>query len=115
MMTDAALAYLQSSDSCEIGVDQTAFLLCKEQSAREWFPVFMGTITGTELYAVKWRNWKVHFFWQEWQDESLKTFITHAWVLHAMFQSLAPFQESLKKYPPIPMGTSDPYTPEVAQ
>ena len=30
----------------------------------------MGTITGTELYAVKWRNWKVHFFWQERQDDT---------------------------------------------
>jgi hypothetical protein len=70
MMTDTALAYLHSSDGWEIGVDQTAFLLCKEQSAREWSPVFMGTITGTELYAVKWRNWKVHFFWQERQDDT---------------------------------------------
>ena len=74
---------------------------------REWFPVF----SGTELYAVKWRNWKVHFFWQERMDESLNMAFRHAWVLHAITKALAPFQESLKKYPPIPMGTSDPYTP----
>ncbi|MGH7380788.1 MAG: hypothetical protein ACREKR_00965 [Candidatus Methylomirabilales bacterium] len=48
-------------------------------------------------------------------DESLNTFITHAWVMHAMFKSLAPFQGSLKKYPPIPMGTSDPYEPPAAR
>ena len=48
------------TDRAVDGVGQTAFLLGKqEQSAREWFPVF----SGTELYAVKWRNWKVHFFW----------------------------------------------------
>ena len=82
---------------------------------REWFPVF----SGTELYAVKWRNWKVHFFWQERMDDtpqeradgSLNMAFRHAWVLHAITKALAPFQESLKKYPPIPMGTSDPYTP----
>ena len=48
---------------------------------------------------------------QERADESLNMAFRHAWVLHAMFKLLAPFQESLKKYPPIPMGTSDPYTP----
>ena len=48
---------------------------------------------------------------QERADESLTTGLTHAWVLHAMFKSLAPLQESIKKYPPIPMGTSDPYAP----
>jgi arylsulfatase len=112
------------------GLDQTAFLLGKHaQSTRDWVPAFI----GTELYAVKWRNWKVHFYWQERMDdtpqrlvipkmfdlytnpqervdESLETAITHGWVAHAVFRSVAQFQESLKKYPPIPMGTQDPYT-----
>jgi hypothetical protein len=48
---------------------------------------------------------------QERADESLNTTTTHGWVMHAMFKSLTPFQESLKKCPPTPMGTSDPYTP----
>jgi len=30
-------------------------------SPREGFPVYV----GSELYAVKWRNWKAHFIWQE--------------------------------------------------
>jgi arylsulfatase A-like enzyme len=112
------------------GVDQTAFLLGKqEKSAREWFPVYM----ANELYAVKWRNWKVHFVWQvrmddapqrgvvklfdlyvnpqERLDESLPMAFQHGWVLHGIFQALAPFNESLKKYPAIPMGASDPYAP----
>ena len=117
------------TDRAVDGVDQTAFLLGKqEHSAREWFPVFL----GTDLYAMKWRNWKMHLIWQERMgdpqqklalprifnlyitpqerpDESLNTDFRHAWVAHAMFKSLAPFQESLKKYPPIPMGTADPY------
>ncbi len=116
------------------GVDQTAFFGGEEKSAREFFPIFL----GNELYAMKWRNWKLHLIWQERMDdqpekltvprlfdlykspqerpdESLNTFMTNAWVLHAMFKSLAPFQESLKKYPPILAGTRDPYVPPTAQ
>jgi arylsulfatase A-like enzyme len=117
------------------GVDQLAFLTGKQdKSARESFPVFMGTFAGNELYAVKWRNWKLHFTWQERQDdtpqklaipklfdlhinprerpdESLNTAITHAWVLHGMLKAIDPFQNSLKTYPPISAGTPDPYLP----
>ncbi|WP_431266856.1 alkyl sulfatase dimerization domain-containing protein [Dankookia sp. P2] len=113
------------------GLDQTAFLGGEEKSAREWFPVYV----NNELYAVKWRNWKLHFVWQqrmddapqhlgggvrlfnldvtpqERPDESLPTGFTHGWVVHGIFAALAPFQESLKRHPPIPMGTGDPYTP----
>ncbi len=32
-----------------------------------------------------------------------------------MFGELAKFQESLKKYPPVPMGGNDPYTPAAVQ
>jgi len=121
------------TDRAVDGVDQTAFLLGKqEHSAREWFPAFV----GTDLYAMKWRNWKMHLIWQERMgdapqklaiprlfnlyitpqerpDESLPRGFRHGWVAQAMFKSLAPFQESLKKYPPIPMGTADPYVMQV--
>ena len=40
------------------GVDQVDFLLGKqENSNREGFPVF----NGDELFAYKWKNWKMHF------------------------------------------------------
>jgi len=40
------------------GVDQLDFLMGKqEKSNREGFPVF----NGDELFAYKWRNWKMHF------------------------------------------------------
>jgi arylsulfatase A-like enzyme len=43
------------------GIDQREFLLGKqEKSAREFIAVFQ----GRELYAVKWRNYKLHFIWQ---------------------------------------------------
>ena len=40
------------------GVDQSAFLLGKQnKSNREGFIVYM----GTKIFAVKWKNWKLHF------------------------------------------------------
>lgn len=114
------------------GLDQTEFFLGRSQkSSREWFPVYV----NDELYAVKWRNWKAHFVWQERMDdppqrlgdgvrlfdlfvtpqervdESLPTAFTHGWVLHGIFARLDPFLASLKRFPPVPMGASDPYTP----
>ena len=91
---------------------------------------------GKEMRKKKWRNYKMHLVWQqrmydvpqklavprlidlydnpqerieETTGESAA--VTRGWVLHAMFAQLAKFQESLKKYPPIPMGASDPYRP----
>jgi len=89
---------------------------------------------------MKWRNYKLHFIWQERQYDSPQrlvvprlidlydnpqerpeeatgesAIVTHAWILHAMFAELTKFQESLKKDPPVPMGTSDPYTPPSAR
>jgi arylsulfatase A-like enzyme len=114
------------------GLDQTAFLPGdQEQSACEWFRVYV----NNELFAVKWRHWKLHFVWQqrmddapqrlgggvrlfnldvtpqERPDESLPTGFSHGWVVHDIFAALGPFQESLKEHPPIPMGAAEPYTP----
>ena len=127
------------ADRAVDGVDETAFLLGKdEKSAREWFPVFqqIAGSAGPELYAMKWRNYKMHLIWQERQYDSPQRLVvprlidlydnpqerheettgesavvTHGWIAHAMFAELAKFQDSLKRYPPIPMGTSDPYKP----
>lgn len=44
------------------GVDQLGFFEGKqEQSNREGFPAYV----ADRLSAVKWRNWKMHFIWQE--------------------------------------------------
>ena len=129
------------TDRAVDGVDQSGFLLGKqEKSAREFIPIFMGTITGPELYALKWRNYKMHFVWQERmydvpqklavprlidlydnpQERIEETIgesaaVTRGWVVHAMFQQLAKFQETLKTHPPVPMGTNDPYQPPAAR
>jgi len=55
------------TDRAVDGVDQSAFLLGRtEKSAREWFPVFQAIgAMGPQLYAIKWRNYKLHLVWQE--------------------------------------------------
>jgi arylsulfatase A-like enzyme len=111
------------------GVDQTVFLLGKqERSNREGFPYYV----NDTLYAVKWRNWKAHYVWQEYRFDTpqrlgndrprLHNLLvdprernnvaeTNGWVFHPMGKMVGEFQESLRKEPPIPPGTPDPYRP----
>jgi len=125
------------------GLDESAFLLGKqENSAREWFPVFQaGAAAGApDLYAMKWRNYKLHLIRQEREYDPPQRLavprlidlydnpqerpeeatgesavVTHGWVAHAMFAYLSAFQASLKKYPPIPPGAPDSYAPAAGQ
>src|SRR5262245_46125706 len=109
------------------GVGQSDFFFGKnEKSNREGFPCYVGDV----LHAVKWRNWKVHFVWQEYMFDSPQqlpnprvinlitdpkerhiggTFDT--WVYHPVMKIVNEFQASLKAEPPIPVGTPDPYVP----
>jgi arylsulfatase len=109
------------------GVDQTEFFLGKRaQSSREGFPCYV----GDKLYAIKWRNWKMHFIWQEYkydeavslpyprlfnliQDPRERNSVTaiNSWVYHPMLKIADDFQASLKQEPPILPGTPDPYQP----
>jgi arylsulfatase len=109
------------------GVDQTGFFLGRqEKSNREGFPCYV----ADTLHAVKWRNWKAHFVWQEYkydppqrlpivqlynllQDPRERNNIQseNSWVLFPVMKIANDFQESLKAEPPIPPGTADPYQP----
>jgi hypothetical protein len=111
------------------GVDQLDFFLGKhEHSNREGFPAYV----ADRLSAVKWRNWKVHFIWQENMYDppvtlalpkviNLLTDLKEkrdgelwqgiSWVAAPVTKIVAEFSESLKKYPPIELGTPDPYSP----
>ncbi|MGH6930971.1 MAG: arylsulfatase [Dongiaceae bacterium] len=129
------------TDRAVDGIDQRDFLLGKtEKSARDFYPVFMPAGVGKpELYAVKWRNYKLHFIWQERKydvpqklaiprlidlydnpQERIEETIgessieTRGWVIHAMFAQLAKFKATLANDPPVPMGTADPYVPPAA-
>jgi len=109
------------------GVDQTDFFLGKqENSNREGFPAYV----ADRLSAVKWRNWKIHLIWQERMYDppitlaepriiNLLTDLKEehdlnakaSWVGIPLTKMLTEWEQSLKKYPPIPMGTPDPYVP----
>jgi len=110
------------------GVDQLDFFLGKhEHSNREGFPAYV----ADRLSAVKWRNWKVHFIWQvnmydppltlplpkvinlltDLKEERDGVPWTNSWVVAPVTKIVDEFSESLKKYPPIQLGTPDPYSP----
>ncbi|MCY1397450.1 choline-sulfatase [compost metagenome] len=109
------------------GLDESAFFLGKsEKSARESFPIWV----ADRLTAVKWRNYKVHFILQEEmssppqklalprmynlysnprEDNEKRSIDT--WVIAPVLKVIGQFNASTAKYPPIPMGTPDPYVP----
>ena len=114
------------------GVDQTAFFLGQQpKSSREGFLVY---ING-DLHAVKWRDWKTHYWWQlspsggtdalgpiklevpylfnlltdPGEETDVRT--ANSWVMVPVSKLTREFEASLKKYPPIAPGTPDPYQP----
>src|SRR5258707_4753713 len=109
------------------GVDQSNFFLGRnEKSAREGILVWC----AERLQAVKWKNFKVHFYQQETMDsppvklaipllfnlytnprEEQDNVITASWVFGPVRMMLGEFEASVKKNPLIAMGTPDPYTP----
>ena len=109
------------------GIDQTDFLLGRqENSNREGFPAYV----ADRLTAVKWRNWKIHLVWQERMYDPPQTLpepriinlLTDlkeehdvgakvSWIGVPLTKLLTEWETSLKRYPPIKMGTPDPYVP----
>lgn len=107
------------------GVDQSDFFLGKsEKSNREGFPIWV----DNRLEAVKWRNWKMDFYRQDtaidppvkypvpmlynlYTDPREEKPVVDRWVISQMLKIVGVFEESVKKYPLIPMGTPDPYEP----
>jgi arylsulfatase len=125
-------AYSVPADRIIDGVDQLDFLLGKqEKSNREGFPAF----NGDELFAYKWRNWKMHFI----QLDSMfgapaklnmphlynliedpkerypvdKVDASASWVFPVVLKKVVEFQKTLVMEPPIRLGTPDPYTPKM--
>lgn len=115
------------SDRIIDGVDQSPFLLGQqEKSNREGFPCYVADV----LHAVKWKNWKVHFMWQEYMFDSpqvlsnprahdlitdpkerVSVASTNTWVWNPTFKIRQEMEDSLKREPPIAPGTPDPYVP----
>jgi arylsulfatase A-like enzyme len=110
------------------GIDVGDFLLGhREDSGRDGFIVYM----GNDIFGVKWRDWKLHFKEQDAWNTILRSYtmprvynlmndpqerdnvlFPHTWVPKAALPQLEEHVVSLKKYPPIPTGTLDPYKPD---
>ncbi len=110
------------------GIDLVPFLTGERgESGREAVLCFV----ADQLHAIKWRNWKIHFIWQEFmQDPPVKLGVPRAfnlyddprerndvflpdntWVRRAAAPHLEAFRASLAQYPAIAPGTPDPYQP----
>jgi len=113
------------------GVDQTDFFLGKQETSnREGFPAYV----ADRLTAIKWRNWKMHLIKQDSMydvpqklplprvinlltdlKEERDVISTSTWVAEPMIKIVGAFEASLRRYPPIKIGTPDPYTPPASQ
>ncbi|MEM9330457.1 MAG: arylsulfatase [Pseudomonadota bacterium] len=106
------------------GIDQSEFLFGNaETSKREGFPFFI----KDELRAVKWRDWKLHYYWEPEVNESkgklespylfnitvdpkeehdIATANSWAWV--AMSRLVDEFKASMKEFPNTEPGAEGP-------
>jgi arylsulfatase len=115
------------------GVDQTAFLTGKkETSNRDAFPVYV----FNDLAAVKWKDWKRHFFWKPEPDnfgasknqtprkivqklfnlrsdpkEEYDVFWSYVDIVKATDAYSVDFQKTLEQEPPVPPRAPDDYRP----
>lgn len=119
--------YKVPSDRIVDGIDQIDFFKAeRKQSNREGFPVF----NGDNLFAYKWRNWKMHLIKLDsmfGSPEKLnvpqlhnliedpkelypidKVDVSASWVFPVMLKKIGSFQKTLIEEPPILMGTPDP-------
>lgn len=100
------------------------------KSPRDGFMVYV----GSEVFGVKWRNWKMMFKELSRGTDARKTYDfprfvnlyndpkeeypltkatgSHFWVRWPMAEILKAHGASLQKEPPIPAGTPDPYKPQ---
>lgn len=94
------------------------------KSGREGFPIYI----GSEIRAVKWRDWKLHYAWQEESGQPLEK-VTKLFNLRSdpkeetdvlvdnpraeaeIGKVVTDFKASLEKYPLIPVGTPEPFAP----
>jgi len=119
--------YQVPSDRIIDGIDQSDLFFNKSgRSKREGFPVY----NGDDLFAYKWRNWKVHFIelnsmfgipqkrnvplvYNLTKDpkESMDIVSDSTWILPVVMSRVVEFQKTLKAEPPILLGTPEPYIP----
>jgi arylsulfatase len=99
------------------------FLLgAQATSAREGFPFYI----KNELRALKWRDWKLHYYWEPEVNEGkgklespylfnitrdpkeeTDVLVHNTWVLGPMLRMMKAFNESAQAHPHTPPGQAD--------
>ena len=108
------------------GVNQLAFFEGKQaKSNRDSFIYFA---PSGQVRAVKWNDWKLHYVWQDEPgqpvEQTMKLFNLRSdpkeetdikdfnpWVVSAIDKIVKEFWTTVDRYPLIPVGAPDPYTP----
>jgi len=105
------------------GVNQLPFLLGEqEKSGREGFPFYI----KNELRAVKWRDWKLHFYWEPEVNEGkgklespylfnitrdpkeeTDVLVFNTWVLGPVLRMVQAFNRSCQQFPNTAPGQGD--------
>ncbi|MBV6303334.1 arylsulfatase [Candidimonas humi] len=106
------------------GVDQSSFLFDNaSKSAREGFVFYI----KKEMRALKWRDWKLHFYWEPEVNEGkgklespylfnltrdpkeeTDVLVYNTWVLGPMLRMVQAFNESVEAFPNTKPGARDP-------
>ena len=109
------------------GLDLSSFLFgATDRSPREGFVFYI----KDQLRAIKWRHWKMHVLWETEpntgvthlevpylfnvvQDPKEETDVnaTQGWVRGPIRKMVQAFESSLGKYPRVPPGAPDDWTP----
>jgi arylsulfatase A-like enzyme len=104
------------------GLDQLPFLQGERKSAREGFLFYI----KNDLRAVKWRDWKLHFYWEPEVNEGkgrlespylfnvtrdpkeeTDVLVHNTWVLGPVLKMVQQFQQSCQQFPNTPPGQGD--------
>jgi arylsulfatase len=107
------------------GVNQLPFLEGKQPNSNRESALFF---TGAAVRAVKWRDWKFHYAFQPYprqpepplmrlfnlrsdpkEESDLKD--ANPWALGVFDRIVADFWATTARYPNVPNGAADPYTP----
>jgi arylsulfatase A-like enzyme len=105
------------------GLNQLPFLLdANNRSSRDGFPFYI----KNELRAIKWRDWKLHYYWEPEVNEGkgklespylfnltrdpkeeCDVLVHNTWVLGPMLRMMKTFNESARTHPHTPPGQPD--------
>ncbi len=107
------------------GVNQLPFLEGKQKHSNRESVLFF---TGTQVRAVKWKDWKFHYTFmpepRQQEPPLMRLFHLRSdpreesdvkdanpWAISVFDKIVADFWATTEKYPNVPVGAADPYTP----